>query len=106
MTQDAYFSLLTHTKQLLLVAFCGKTAGGRVRFQAHGRQKTDGWTDRRGSRNSYLDVESSFHILRRPCLNISRIYKLNFVKINSKAFFRLKVSNLLKSHSAVDGYEM
>ena len=59
-TQDAYFSLLTHTKQLLLVTFCGKTAGGGVRFRTHGRRtedgrKTDGWTDRRGSQNSYLD---------------------------------------------------
>ena len=26
-TQNAYFSLLTHTKQLLLVTFCDMTAG-------------------------------------------------------------------------------
>ena len=62
-TQDAYFSLLRHTKQLLLVTFCDKSAGSGVRFRTHGRQRTydgrrrteDGWTDRRGSRNSYLD---------------------------------------------------
>ena len=57
-TQNAYFSLLTHTKQLLLVTFCDKTAGSGVRFWTHGRQ-TDGWTDRRGSRNSYLDGKKS-----------------------------------------------
>ena len=27
MTKNAYFSLLAHNKQLLLVIFCGKTAG-------------------------------------------------------------------------------
>ena len=36
MTQDAYFSLLTHTKQLLLVTFCDKTAGIRASFHVRG----------------------------------------------------------------------
>ena len=61
-TQNAYFSLLTHTKQLLLVTFCDTTAGNSVSFRTHRRtnERTDGqtdagWTDRRGSRNSYLD---------------------------------------------------
>ena len=44
-TQDAYFSLLTHTKQLLLVTFCDKTAGSGVRFRTHGT-RTDGRMDR------------------------------------------------------------
>ena len=53
--QDAYFSLLTHTKQLLLVTFCDTLAGIEVSFWADRTGQTNGWTDRRGSRNSYLD---------------------------------------------------
>ena len=64
-TQDAYFSLLTHAKQLLLVTFCKNTAGNGANFWTHGQQmdgrtdggRTDGRTDRRGSRNSYLDFD-------------------------------------------------
>ena len=41
-TQNAYFSLMTHTKQLLFVTFCCTTAGIEVRFRTHGR--TDGRT--------------------------------------------------------------
>ena len=60
MTKDAYFSLLTRTKQLLLVTFCDTLAGIEVSFWADGTGRTDGrtdagWTDGRGSRNSYLD---------------------------------------------------
>ena len=56
-TQSAYFSLLIHTKELLLVTLCGITAGISPSFRTHGttHARTDGWTDRRGSRNSYLD---------------------------------------------------
>ena len=61
MTQNEYFSLLTHTKQLLLVTFCDTLAGIEVSFWVDGTGRTDGrnhgWTDRRGSRNSYLDLE-------------------------------------------------
>ena len=53
-TQNAYFSLLTHTKQLLLVKFCDTPAGIEVSFRM-GRRTADGRTDRHGSRNSYLD---------------------------------------------------
>ena len=64
MTKDAYFSLLTRTKQLLLVTFCDLLAGIEVSFWADGtgwpdgraNGWTDGWTDKRRSRNSYLDV--------------------------------------------------
>ena len=38
-TQDAYFSLMTHTKQLLFVTFCCITAGIGVSF------RTQAWTD-------------------------------------------------------------
>ena len=65
-TQHAYFSLLTHTKQLLLVTFCDPTAGIWVIFRTHGRRthgRTDGRTDRRGSRNSYLDLEMEPEII-------------------------------------------
>ena len=58
MIQDAYFSLLMHAKQLLLVTFCDMTPGIEASFRNHSRTepRTDGWTDRRGSRNSYLDA--------------------------------------------------
>ena len=59
-TQNAYFSLMTHTKQLLLVTFCYTAAGIGASFWTHGRRmdggRTDGRTDGRGSRNSYLDM--------------------------------------------------
>ena len=55
-THDAFFSLLTHTKQLLLVTFCHTAAGIGGSFRTHGRNTEHGGrTDRRGSRNSYLD---------------------------------------------------
>ena len=63
MTQDAFFSLLTLTKQLLLVTFYHTTAENGANFRTHERTETetetetDGWTDRRGSRNSYLDIQ-------------------------------------------------
>ena len=60
-TQNAYFSLMTHTKQLLLVTVCDTTARIGASFRTHGRRtdgRTDGMTDRRGSRNSYLDFIS------------------------------------------------
>ena len=63
---------LTNTKLLLLVTFCDTLAGIEVRFgrtepdgRTDGRTEPDGrtdgttehgWTDRRGSRNSYLDM--------------------------------------------------
>ena len=55
MTQDAYFSLLTHTEQLLLVKFGDKLASIEVSFWTNGRnwnwngnqnhRRTDGQTD-------------------------------------------------------------
>ena len=49
---------MTHTKQLLLVTFCHTTSGIGASFQTHRQNENgNGWTDRRGSRNSYLDVE-------------------------------------------------
>ena len=55
-TQDAYFSLMTHTKQLLLVTFCDTTKGIGAIFWTHARTEDggqiDGRTDRRGSGNS------------------------------------------------------
>ena len=41
--KNAYFSLLTHTKKLLLVTYCDMTAENGVSFRTHGRK--DGWTD-------------------------------------------------------------
>ena len=51
-TQNAYFSLLTLTKKLLLVTFCDPTAETGVSFRTDGRNRqrngtngTDGQTD-------------------------------------------------------------
>ena len=54
-TQDAYLLLFTHTKQLLLVTVCDTLAGIEVRF-GWTEPRKHRWTDRRGSRKSYLDV--------------------------------------------------
>ena len=51
MTLNAYFSLFTHTKQLLLVKFCDATAESRGSFWTHGHTdrtmgpQTDGQTE-------------------------------------------------------------
>ena len=57
--KNAYFSLKTHTKQLLLLTFCDKTVGNEASFWTHERK--DGWTNRRGSWNSYLDLRRVVH---------------------------------------------
>ena len=48
-TQNVYFLLLTHTKQLLLVTFNDTPAGIGVSFRTHGRMhtrtRTEGQTD-------------------------------------------------------------
>ena len=49
LTQNAHFSLMTHTKQVLLVSFCDITAGIKASFQtqdAHTHGLTDGRTER------------------------------------------------------------
>ena len=59
MTQNADFSLITHTKQLLLVTFCDTTAeigaSFRTQGQTDGRRIDKRKTNRHGSPNSYLD---------------------------------------------------
>ena len=59
-TQNAYFSLMTLTKQLLLLTFCDATSGTNASFRTDGNGWMDGtrWTDRHGSQNSYLDNNS------------------------------------------------
>ena len=44
-TQNAYFSLLTHTKKLSLVTFCDTIVGIGASFWTHGWTDTEGWTD-------------------------------------------------------------
>ena len=46
-TQNAYFSLITHTKQLLLVTFCDTTPGIGASVWTH----VHGWTE------GQIDVE-------------------------------------------------
>ena len=43
--QNALFSLLRHTKQLLIVTFCHTTAGNGAHFWTHTRKRTDRRTD-------------------------------------------------------------
>ena len=52
--QNAYFSLMTHTKQLLFVTFCCTTAGIEVSFRTDG----GGWrTDGRTEGQTDVEVE-------------------------------------------------
>ena len=47
-TKNAYFSILTHTKKLLLLKFCDLTAKTVVSFRTHEqnrRERTDGQTE-------------------------------------------------------------
>ena len=45
-TQYAFFSLITHTKQLLLVTFCDPTAGTGVSFWTDAQtEEAEGQTD-------------------------------------------------------------
>ena len=53
--QNAYFSLLTHTKQLLLVTFCDLPAETGVSFRTHGR--TDERMMDRRTAEGQTDVE-------------------------------------------------
>ena len=56
-TQDAYFSLLTHTKQLLLVTFCDTLAGIEFSFWPDGTGRTDGQTNGRTDGQTNVEVE-------------------------------------------------
>ena len=57
-TQDAYFSLLTHTKQLLLVKFCHTTVGNRASFWTHERKngRTNGPTEPDGQTDMEVEI--------------------------------------------------
>ena len=96
-TQEACFSLLTHTKQLLLVTFCDTLAGIEVRFgrtEPDGRTepRNDGWTDRRGSRNSYLDIFFATAVIHHwmpwlssyLCPDVQNIFTDDFLLRNEK----------------------
>ena len=49
------------------MTFCDATAGSGASFWTHGNGRTEtdgnGWTDRNGSRNSYLDVAKGYQKL-------------------------------------------
>ena len=53
--QNAYFSLITHTKQLLLVTFCDTLEGIDVSFQRDGN--TDGQTEPEPDGQTNVEVE-------------------------------------------------
>ena len=54
-TQNAYFSLLTHTKKLLLVTFCDPTAETRVSFRTDG-QAEDGGRTKEGQTDVEVEI--------------------------------------------------
>ena len=57
-TQNAYFSLITHTKQLLLVKFSDTTAGIGASFRKHARThtRTDGRTEAEGQTDVEVEI--------------------------------------------------
>ena len=52
--QNTYFSLMTHTKQLLFMTFCCTTAGIEVSFRTHGR--TDGGRTEEGQTDVEVEI--------------------------------------------------
>ena len=55
-TQHAYFLIIIHTKQLLLVTFCQPTAGIRASFRMDGRKMDGGRIDKKTAEGQ-TDVE-------------------------------------------------
>ena len=70
MTQNAYFSFLTHTKKLLLVTYFDTTAETGVSFQMHGRteRRIHGTTD--GQTNVEVEIVLLIHIMLKIYFNI------------------------------------
>ena len=59
LTNNAYFSLFSHTKTLLLVPFCDTTAETDVSVRTHGRMER---TERNGRKDGQTDVEVELFI--------------------------------------------
>ena len=55
-TQNAYFSLMTHSKQLLLVTICCTTAGTEVSFRTDGGRTEDGRTEEEGQTDVEVEI--------------------------------------------------
>ena len=113
--QNEYFSLLTHTKQLLLVTFCDTAAGIGNSEMGSDAITNAIWMDRREGWNSYVDgkiameIESplmsqkskkvsvddfAFYInylyhskLMNPCLVVNKLYALIFYIKNNNAIY-------------------
>ena len=56
-SQDAYFSFLTHAKQLSLIAICDRAVG--IGKKSKCEVWTDGRTDRPEAENSHLDAKET-----------------------------------------------
>ena len=100
--QYAYISLLTHTKQLLLVTFCYKTPGSGVRFWTHGRRTEHGRMDRQTWKSKQLfkfetlaliqfipTIRNYEPVLRNPCVrscvfHFARIFDLQKIRVKWK----------------------
>ena len=67
-TKNAYCSLLTHTKQLLLLTFCQTTARNGASFRTH--RGNDGMTD------GQTDVEVEIVIQMKVKMTISKVILL------------------------------
>ena len=86
---------MTHTRQLLLVTFCCTTAGIEVSFRKHGRT-ADGRTDRRGSRNSYLDM---IHIVSTGSIELG----VHPLTQNLTIFINSQEKNYIENRTKYDG---
>ena len=53
--QNAYYSLMTQTKQLLLLTFCKTIAGNGASFWTHGR-RTDGGRTAEGQTDVEVEI--------------------------------------------------
>ena len=98
-TQNAYFSLITHIKQLLLVTFSDTTAGIGASFRTDARRRTDGGgrTDRCGSQNSYLDKWFWLQIFRISSKNetLSTRTRVMASRSSNKIFLEFQKSNAI-----------
>ena len=75
-THDAYFSLLTHTKQLLSVIFCNETLGIGNSKWGRWQTKDSRWTDRREGWYSYLDVfRHWYQLTSAPLSHLLSVYQ-------------------------------
>ena len=72
------------------MTFCDTIAGNSISFRTHRRtdERTDGWTDKHGSRNSYLDKDFPLTVSQSS----SPFQILSPWGVTSKASLRSKIT--------------